>query len=346
MPGNRPARFPYPDEDSFIAALRRDLPARGRVRLGIGDDAAVLDGGLVVTTDGYREGVHFDLRRFSWQEVGRHCAYAALSDVVAMGARPAALFVTLALPPATRRRNLAALYRGLDSVCARLGCEIAGGDTIAGSELLLALTATGRTRRPLLRNAARPGDLLYVTGQAGVAETGRLILTRDPTTSRRNPAVSRHVLPIPRLEAMLVLRPRIRALIDTSDGIAADARRIARASGVRVVVEPDRLPVLPETRAYCRETGRTLTDFVLTAGEDHELLFTSGLPIPPEVDGVPVTRIGRTERGRGFWLEHAGRARRVHLHGYDHFRPLDAPVDKMWTACGRSLPEQGSRDGT
>ncbi|HDQ98659.1 MAG TPA: thiamine-phosphate kinase [candidate division WOR-3 bacterium] len=311
----------YRDEDSFTAALRRRLPSRGRVRLGIGDDAAVLAGGTVLTVDGYRQGVHFDLHYLSWREVGARCACAALSDVVAMGARPDALFVTLALPPAARRRDVTALYRGLDSVCARLGCEIAGGDTIAGRELLLALAATGRTQCPLLRAGARPGDGLYLTGQAGAAETGRLRLARDPAASRRNPAVSRHVRPRPRLEAMLALRPRITALIDTSDGIAGDARRLARASEVRIIIAPEHLPTLTATRTLCRRSGRDLTEFILTAGEDHELLFCARGPVPGRAGAVPVTRIGRVERGRGLWLERAGRRQRLTLRGYDHLRP-------------------------
>jgi thiamine-monophosphate kinase len=311
--------LPYPDEDRFIATLQRSLPPRGRVRLGIGDDAAVLRGGTVVTTDGYREGIHFDRRYLTLTEIGMRCACAALSDVVAMGARPDALFVTLALPPGITRREIRALYRGLDSACGRLGCEVAGGDTIAGRELVLALTATGRTSRPLLRSAARPGQQLYITGRAGAAETGRLLLAGNPRAARRNPAVERHVRPLPRLAAMLALRLRIDALIDTSDGIATDARRVARASNVRIVIEPDRLPTLAATRRYCRVSGRPLTDFVLTAGEDYELLFTARRPVAARVGGVPITRIGRVERGHGTWLDTDGRLHRLTLHGYDHF---------------------------
>lgn len=319
MVADRPPRFPYQDEDTFIAALRRTLPDRSRVRVGIGDDAAVLADGTVVSTDGYLEGVHFDRRYLAPVEIGTRCACAALSDIVAMGVRPGALFVTLGLPRGTGRRDVRALYRGLDTVCARLGCSIAGGDTIASARMLLALTAIGRTRRPLLRSAARPGQTLYVTGRTGAAETGRLLLARNPGASRRHPAIARHIRPLPRMRTMLALCRHIGALIDTSDGIAADARRIARASGVRVVIEPERLPTLPATRRYCRETGKDLTDFALTAGEDYELLFSSDHIIGPVVAGIAITSIGRIERGQGVWLAGADRTRRLTMSGYDHF---------------------------
>lgn len=319
MASGRPG-FPYPDEDRFIAALRYRLPGRGPVRLGIGDDAAVLANGTIVSTDGFAEGVHFDRRCLSMREIGLRSACAALSDIVAMGARPDALFITIALPRGIARRDVLALYRGLDQACALLGCGIAGGDTIAGRRLLLALTATGRTRRPLLRSAARPGQELYITGQTGAAETGRLLLARNPRASRRNPAVSRHVRPVPRLEVILALRRRVGALIDTSDGIAADARRIARAGRVRVVIEPGLLPALAATRQFCRRTGPGLTEFLLNAGEDYELLFTADHRVGPVVKGIPVTRIGRVEPGRGLWLERAGRLRPAGTGGYDHFR--------------------------
>jgi thiamine-monophosphate kinase len=338
-------------EDSLIRVIQRTVRSRGRVRLGIGDDAAVLRDGTVVTTDAYAEGVHFDLAYMSLRQVGERCACGAISDVVAMAAEPQAVFVSLALPrnasclarrhagrasdtsarhPASSmEQNVRQLYSGIESVCAEMGCEVAGGDIIVSDRLLLALAVTGKTRTPRLRSAARPGDRLYVTGCLGSAEAGRLLLAegarnRERRTTRERwqlPLVRRHIRPVPRLGAMRELKSSIRGLIDTSDGLATDARHICEMSGVRIVLEAGAIPMEPGTKRFCDERGLAALDFVLGAGEDYELLFTSRHRLPRSVKGVKVTMIGRVEKGRGLWIEHAGRTLPVTATGYDHLRP-------------------------
>ncbi len=336
-------------EDSLIRVIQRTVKSRGRVRLGIGDDAAVLRDGTVVTTDAYAEGVHFDLSYMSLRQVGERCACGAISDVVAMAADPEAVFVSLALPrnascfmsgsglrAGADDRHLASsiegrvrqLYSGIESVCAGMGCEVAGGDIIVSDRLLLALAVTGKTRRPKLRSGAEPGDSLYVSGHLGSAEAGRLLLAERARGRERRttglrwqlPLVRRHLRPMPRLGVMRRLRPRLHGLIDTSDGIATDARHICEMSGVRIVLEAGAIPMEPGTKRFCGEHGFDALDFVLGAGEDYELLFTSRHRLPRSVKGVKVTMIGRVEKGRGLWIEHAGRTLPVTVTGYDHLR--------------------------
>ena len=310
-------------EDSIIRMIQQTITRRGKARVGIGDDACVLAGGQVMTTDAYADRVHFDLGYMSWREVGGRCACAAVSDVVAMGAEPEAVLVALGLPRLSTDRDVRELYRGIDAVCSETGCEVAGGDIIVMARLCLALTATGRTRRPLLRSGAKPGDTLYVTGTLGAAEAGRLLLARAARSGRRVPAwgaelVERHVRPIPRLGVARQLRSRMHALIDTSDGLGTDARHLAEMSRMRVVVEAESLPVHPGTARYCLEQGTDLVGFVLGAGEDYELLFASPSRLPELVRGVKLTAVGRVEQGRGLWLEQNGRARPLPACGYDH----------------------------
>jgi thiamine-monophosphate kinase len=269
------------------------------------------------------------------------------------------------------------LYKGIESVCAEMGCEVAGGDIIVADRLLLALTVTGKTRTPKFRSGARPGDHLYVTGHLGSAEAGRMILANDvrcqmidvrckksggvaeevrsqkpkgksqsggedPGEVRgqmlearsqksgsegrwakgdwRFPVVNRHLRPIPRLGAMRALKPRIHGLIDTSDGLATDARHLSEISGVRIVLEAEKLPVLPGVNRFCAEEHFDPLDFVLGAGEDYELLFTSPRQIPSTIKGVKVTGIGRIENGSGLWIERAGSVLPVTVTGYDHLR--------------------------
>ncbi|NPV14604.1 thiamine-phosphate kinase [candidate division WOR-3 bacterium] len=314
-------RINHLGEAKIIELIGQTVKKRNKVLIGIGDDACVLkDGQTVVTTDSYAQGVHFDLSYMSYRDVGTHCACACLSDVVAMGAQPIALLVALALPSNMPVDELRQLYKGLDFVCNRLNCEIVGGDIIAFDQPVLTLTALGKTSRPLLRAAAKPKDFLCITGFAGLSETGRLLLAQGKTASRYQRATVRHLCPLPRIKVMTRLRRRINALIDTSDGIATDARHIAEMSRVRIVIQPELIPIHPVTRALTKKLGIDTVRFCLTAGEDYELLFTTNTKPPSRIDNTPITIIGRVETGTGVYLEQKGTITPLPLHGYDHFQ--------------------------
>jgi thiamine-monophosphate kinase len=291
---------------------------RGRVRLGIGDDACVLKDGTVLSTDAYCEGVHFDPAYMSYRDIGMRCACAAISDVVAMTARPEVLLVALALPAGFHSSRVRSLYRGIEDACAATGCEVAGGDVIGSDRLLLAFTASGKARRPRLRSDARPGDGLYVTGHVGLAETGRLALAGGLPRRGFGNGIRRHLAPVPRLAAAGSLAKRMHALIDTSDGLATDARHIAEASGVKATLEADRLPIHRETLKLCDLRKTEPLRFALSTGEDYELLFSSPHCLGTSVKGTALTRIGRVERGSGLFLERNGTVKPVRFGGYDH----------------------------
>lgn len=305
-------------EASLIRLIQRTVSTRGHVQVSIGDDACVLRDGTVVTTDAYAEGVHFDLSYMTARQIGERCACAALSDVVAMGAKPEVLLVALCLSGRSNTHAVKNLYLGIERVCAELGCEVAGGDIIRSITLSLTLTALGKTNKPLLRSSARPGDSLYVTGSLGAAEAGRLALLNRLAKAPNRRLIARHLKPLPRLKAMLKLKPLINALIDTSDGIATDARHLAEESNVRVTLESGLLPILPETKKLCSMVRTEPFRFALCAGEDYELLFTSSASVPGVVAGTRVTRIGRIEKGSGLYLNRNGRLRPLLLSGYDH----------------------------
>ncbi len=310
------------NEAGLIRLIARTVGRRGQVRVSIGDDACVLANGTVVTTDAYAEGVHFDLSYMTFEQVGARSACGAISDIVAMGARPKALVVALALPGRTESGAVRSLYHGIERVCQELGCEVGGGDIIALDRLVLALTVIGTTRMPKLRAGARPGDSLYITGSLGAAEAGRIVLA-GCRAGRAVPdwagkLTERHLYPLPRLAVALTLRSAITSMIDTSDGLSTDASHLAEQSRVRIVLAAERLPVLPETRRVAEAQGLNWLKFVLSAGEDYELLFSSRRSVPAVVNGVPVTRIGRVESGTGLWLEQAGRMHKLPARGYDH----------------------------
>lgn len=307
----------------MIRIIQRQIHSRGNLQLGIGDDALILkDGNTVLTTDTYAEGVHFDLSYMSYYDVGTRCACAALSDVVAMGGEPKVLVVGLAVPRETDLRAIRQLYRGLERICKEMGCEIGGGDIIALDRLVITLTALGRAAVPLLRSGAQPGDFLYLTGYAGLAETGRLILAgrvRLPAgTAGIRLAVQRHLCPVPRAQVMRALGLRISALIDTSDGLGSDARQLSVLSRVKIVIDPDQLPLHPVTIKLCQQLRKNPLEFALSAGEDYELLFTSRRNLPQMIKNVKITRIGHVREGKGLFIKEGEEVVPLKITGYDH----------------------------
>uniref|UniRef100_A0A7C6A9E7 Thiamine-monophosphate kinase n=1 Tax=candidate division WOR-3 bacterium TaxID=2052148 RepID=A0A7C6A9E7_UNCW3 len=315
---------------------------RSDVLVSIGDDACVLRDGTVITTDSYLDKVHFDLSYMSFQDIGKKVACATLSDIAAMAARPIGLFIALLVPPETRRKSLVSLYQGIDEICRMFSVEIAGGDIVASEKLAMTLTALGKTKRPILRSTAQPGDYLYITGKLGLAETGRLILKlgmRDAEcgigvlskknflipTSEIKKAVQRHIAPIPRIfEAQKIVRYAT-SMIDTSDGLSTDAFHLAAESKVKIKIFADSLPISNIT-TYIVKSAKgglrlPLSDFVYNAGEDYELLFTTRKELPfNRILGTEITRIGIVEKGSGVWIIEKGKTKRLSPKGYDHLR--------------------------
>jgi thiamine-monophosphate kinase len=261
--------------------LLAELERRGLAH-GIEHDAAQVDG-LVVTQDALVEGVHFRLDWISWRDLGFRAATVNLSDLAASGAEPLGFVLTLAAPGSTGVEDVLDLYEGI----AETGVPVLGGDTTRAELVMLSVTALGRSERVPGRGGARPGDLLIVTGQLGAAGAAfrRQELARPPL----------------RLEEGRRLAASAHALLDVSDGLERDAGHLARRSGVRVVIDLERVPLAP---------GAEVAD--LGFGEDYELLAAVEDP-----DGFIV--IGRCEQGEpGVELRWQGEI--VALGGYEHFR--------------------------
>jgi thiamine-monophosphate kinase len=261
--------------------LLAELEQRG-LALGIADDAALLDDGVVVTQDALVEGVHFTFDRISWSDLGFRAAAVNLSDLAASGAAPDGLVVSLGAPGETEADSVFELYEGM----AETGVPVIGGDTTAAERVYLSVTAIGRSDRVPGRAGALPGDLLVVTGPLGAAGA-----------AFRQGGISRPPL---RLEEGQALAAQAHAMIDISDGIARDAGHIAVRSGCRVVVELDRVPLAG---------GASVDD--LGFGEDYELLAAV-------VDPGPFMVVGRCEEGAGVELLLDGKP--YELGSWEHFR--------------------------
>lgn len=300
---------------------RDTLP--GEIRIGPGDDAAVIDGGWVVTSDMSVEDVHFRRDWLSDEEIGYRAGAAALSDLAAMAATPVALLLSLAAPRGGSV-DLEAVNEGVCSVAASVGAAIIGGDVSRSpGPLVVDVVALGRSTWPVLRDGAEPGDHVWVTGSLGASAAAVRVWQSggEPSAELR----AAYAAPRPRIEAAhrLVEHEIVDALIDLSDGLAGDVGHIAAASGVMITIEADRVPV---AAAAAEAVGRAdAFELALHGGEDYELCFVTD---PGAVDagyfaeryGIPLTRVGTVSEGSGVWLETSDGARRqLERGGYDHW---------------------------
>jgi thiamine-monophosphate kinase len=286
--------------------------------LGIGDDAATWpaagDTVAVATTDMLVEGIHFRLDWTSAADLGWKALAVNLSDLAAMGARPGRALVSVAVD-AARRALVVEVARGLQSLADRTGTQVVGGDTVRSPGPLVinvALVGEADQARLLRRDTARVGDLVAVTGTLGAASAGLVLLTeRGPhLEAAHDPLVGALHRPVPRLAAGAILaRLGVRCAIDVSDGLASETHHLARASGVGIEIDVDRLPLAPAA-VQALGSQRAIAG-ALSGGEDYELLFTCdpGLlhELPPAlgIDG------GMTVVGTVTGMVKAGTARFV-----------------------------------
>ena len=310
-------------EFGFIDAIRAlcaDLPQHGFE--GIGDDCAVLPVGggesLVFTADLLNEGVHFLRAAATPEEIGHKALAVNLSDVAAMGARPVATLLSLALPADLGEGWADRFMQGYHALAARFGVALVGGDTTRSeSGLVIHVTAIGRADDECLkrRSAARPGDALLVAGALGASGAG----LQDILQGRYDTALAAlHRCPMPQVEEGLWLgaRPEVHAMMDLSDGLASDIRHIMEESHVGASLDLERIPVAAGADLQTAACG----------GEDYKLLLSADAAcVGPLVDdfqaqfGTPLVVVGSIEPGdRLRWLRD-GREVPLDWHGFTHY---------------------------
>jgi thiamine-monophosphate kinase len=294
---------------------------------GIGDDAAVLGAGdapWVCSVDTSVEGVHFAYEYLSLEDVGYRAFQAALSDLAAMGARPRAALSSLILPRDFGRSKLARLSLGQAESARAGGCPVVGGNVSRGGELSVTTTVLGQAERPLLRSGARAGQELWLIGAVGCAAAGLASLRGGGPHARSSDiavAFERCVAawrrPRALIEQGLALVEHASAAIDVSDGLAADAGRVARASGVSIQIDRGRLraALSADLIAVGRALRRAPLHFALYGGEDYALLATGERRHRPSF----ARAIGHVSHGHGVWLVQSG-VRQPLIGGYDHLR--------------------------
>jgi thiamine-monophosphate kinase len=320
-----------------------------RIRIGIGDDAAVLSIGAgfeaVVTTDQVIAGVHFLPARDLPADVGYRLAGRGLSDLAAMGSEPLALFLSLAIPRATPDSWIRSFFRGFTRAAREAGAQLAGGDlsespvsatraartsgTNRGGAIHGTVTALGRVPagRALLRATARPGDRIFVSGVPGLAALGRALVHggRRPTTPAERRAVARHRHPRARVGLGLELqRARIAgAAIDISDGLLLDLQHVCDESGVGARLD---LAAIPRPPVRALPGAADGLDLALGGGDDYELLFCVRPARVAAARALSTPRLQLTEIGEivsrpGLWATvSSGRIRRLAARGWEYFK--------------------------
>ena len=306
------------NEFDFIEYLKRTL-SKGRLKTGIGDDAAVFAAGrgdLVWTTDAVVDGVDFHLKKLSAEAVGRKTLAINLSDVAAMGARPESFTLSLGIPAGMPETWLKRFYRGMMELAAKYHVTCAGGDVSRSRVFFASVSMLGRTAagHAVLRSGARSGDWIGVTGSLGgsIAE--------------------HHHAFEPRIrEGMALARKRIRSMMDISDGLVQDLRHLLRASHAAARLNLEAVPLSREALKLAKGDRGKALNHALTDGEDFELLFTVSPRTRLELEmswarrfpRTPLAWIGRIEKGKPggiAWFRNGRKiAFRLDKEGYGHF---------------------------
>lgn len=303
-------------EFEYIHWIRQRSAQHPRVRVGLGDDAAVLvppNAGLIVTSDLLTEGIDFLLADCGARAVGRKAMGANLSDIAAMAGRPYAAVVAIAMPtvgPVPVRELGEDLYHGLRELADRYDCPIVGGDTNTWpGGLVVTVTILGETtgRSPVTRSGAKPGDWIFVTGPLGGSILGR------------------HLDPKPRVHEAQKLHEAIQltAMADISDGLAADLGHILEESRCGAVLDAERIPIHADAVELSAVTRRSPLQHALSDGEDFELVFTVSpadgerLVAGDHPEGVNPIKVGEIIE-TGLWIEEHGSRRPLTATGWKH----------------------------
>ena len=320
------------------AAVRTDgLLRRHKIRLGIGDDAALLaeQSGFetVVSSDQFLEGTHFLEGKHPAEAVGYKALARAVSDLSAMGAEARAFLLNLALPVAKTGKWLDGFLVGLRRAARAAQIALAGGDLSRSERVQISVTVIGRLKRgsAVLRSGAKAGDLIYVSGRLGLAALGLRAMRRGVRAgaSGTGPLIRAHLYPPIRLRlgGWLATNRIANAMIDISDGFSMDLHRVCEASGVGARVEAKKVPRARMSAGLAKRLGVSSgadLDFALNGGDDYELLLTvprsKARKLRMLVAGAPVTFVGEMARGRSVTLvAENGKESRLEAGGWDPF---------------------------
>lgn len=309
--------------------------------LGIGDDAAVIDGGdhyTLITTDMLMEGVHFDLSYSPLKHVGYKSAVSNFSDIYAMNGKPTHMVVSIGLSNRFSLEAIEELYAGIIMAAEIYGVDIVGGDTVSSkSGLVINIAAYGKVDKDkvIYRSGAKDKDLLVVSGDLGAAYMGLQILEREKAVFESTPGVQpdlegndyileRQLKPEARkdvVEILAQLGVKPTSMIDVSDGLASELLHLCDKSNIGARMYEEKIPIDPTVVTSAEEFNLDPTLCALSGGEDYELLFTIAQTDYEKLKGNPnFTFIGHMEEGGSPQLvSRDGTAHELKAQGWDAF---------------------------
>lgn len=320
-------------EFGLIELIKRRIFSKDNsVLVNIGDDAAVIEPSkdklLIFTTDTLMEKVHFDLKYFTFEQIGWKAMVANLSDIAAMGGLPKFALVTIGLPVSISVENVISIYDGMNEVAKRYKCKIIGGDTFFSPEgIFISIALLGEVEKEFLvkRRGARKGDLICVTGDLGEAQAGLEFLKKY---TRKKPAlIKKHLTPFPRIREArtLVKNLKISSMIDISDGLSSELFHLTEENDLGAIIYETKIPI----STNCTKAGDLLKRspllWALSSGEEYELLFTIKkkelAKLEKIKEKVKVSVIGEMlEKKEGiFLMERSGKKKKLRKTGFTHF---------------------------
>jgi len=319
------------DRIRAMLSVASALDPSDQVVIGPGDDAAVVhprpNESIVLSTDLSIEGVHFRRDWLTWESIGYRAAAAALSDLAAMAARPVGILVSLAMPSELDTAVYEQITCGLTACLRPADAVLLGGDTSRSpGPVMIDVVAVGGVETAIGRSGALPGDELWVTGRLGGAAAAVLALQSGLEPGPGDRRSFERPAPRWREARWLAQRDAMSAAIDLSDGLAGDAAHLARASGVRLEICVDRLPVASSLESWS-DSSVSLA-IAAGGGEDYELLFAARPGVMSDVRdefqttfGLELSRIGHVVDGGGVgWVDRAGEPSvSPAAAGFDHF---------------------------
>lgn len=317
-------------EFGFIDAIKENtLFHPENVAVGIGDDGAVY-----TTTPGWQQvavidtmvqNSHFIIgQTATWHDVGFKAVASNLSDIAAMGAVPTHIVLSTALAPQMDVDDVVEMYRGIKDICRTYEVNILGGDTVMSKEgVVITVAAFGEIEagKALLRSGAQAGDVIAVSHTIGDSSGGLdvLLAGQDGYETLKKA----HQYPEPQVAlGRLLVAHHCHSLNDISDGLASESNEIAKASGVELIIDRDRVPTSSPLKAWAAASGKDIWKFVFNGGEDYELVFTMAPNDFQDLQAVypAVTPIGTVRQGPGrVLLRHDGTEQILPPTGWTHF---------------------------
>lgn len=312
-------------EDALIAEVTAILPRRADAIVPTGDDCAVLafTGNTAVSTDLLVEGTHFRCDWGEGKDIGFRAAMQNLADAVAIGAQPISLVIGLGLPRDTKKDWVLDFAQGVKEACVPLGVGVDGGDFVAADKIIVSVTVLGDVHQPILRAGARPGDLVIHSGKLGCARAGYELLQagyrRNTAEKEFSALITDFLRPTPPLQTALaaVKEGNLHALMDVSDGLIMDGRRLARASRMSINLHNDAFGAA--FRRIAKAAGRLgarRAEWIFTGGEDHGFLATISPKAPLPAGFIPIGEVGSADPHGRVYLD--GKEF-ITAGGWDHF---------------------------